>query len=242
MKKFFNIIYFLGVTALLVFLAFTSREALTGVKCESVEIQIDTEGDLFFVNTELVEGLLLEMEDSIVGKRYEDINIYLLEEFVEEHPNIAKAELYLTIDGGLCVEVKQRRSLVRVFEEEQSYYLDEDLVVFPLSDVYSARVLQVYWSEISEHRRGILSDVLRLIDADDFMKAQITAIEFDENDELTMYPRMGEHKIILGEAQELVKKFQKLKIFYLQGLEKVGWDRYSHINLKFDNQVVCTKR
>jgi cell division protein FtsQ len=212
------------------------------VKCEAIEIQVDTEGDLFFVNAEMVEGLLLEMEDSIIGKTYEDINIYLLEEFVDEHPNITKAELYLTIDGDFCVEVKQRKPLVRVFEEEQSYYLDEEITVFPLSDKYSARVLQVYWSEMTEVRRGILSDILKFIDADDFMKAQITAIEFDENDELTMYPRVGEHKIILGDAQDLIKKFEKLKVFYRQGLEKIGWDRYSHINLKFDDQVVCTKR
>jgi cell division protein FtsQ len=95
---------------------------------------------------------------------------------------------------------------------------------------------------VTDFRREILSDVLKLIDSDDFLKAQITAIEFNENDELTVYPRVGEHKIILGEAQDLLRKFEKLKIFYRQGLDKVGWDRYSHINLKFDNQVVCTKR
>ena len=53
---------------------------------------------------------------------------------------------------------------------------------------------------------------------------------------------MGSHKIILGSAHDLEKKFEKLKVFYRKGLEKVGWDRYQTINLKFENQVVCTKR
>ena len=242
MKKLLNIIYFLCIIAFLAFLSFASRQTLGGLICESLEIKVDNDGGLFFVNAEMVEGLLLEMEDSIIGKTYEDINIYLLEEFVDEHPNIAKAELYLTINGKFCADVKQRRPLARVFENEQSYYLDEEITVFPLSDKYSARVVQVYWSEVTDFRREILSDVLKLIDSDDFLKAQITAIEFNENDELTVYPRVGEHKIILGEAQDLLRKFEKLKIFYRQGLDKVGWDRYSHINLKFDNQVVCTKR
>jgi len=241
-KKLLNIIYFLCIIAFLAFLSFASRQNLGGLICESLEIKVDNDGGLFFVNAEMVEGLLLEMEDSIIGKTYEDINIYLLEEFVDEHPNIAKAELYLTINGKFCADVKQRRPLARVFENEQSYYLDEEITVFPLSDKYSARVVQVYWSEVTDFRREILSDVLKLIDSDDFLKAQITAIEFNENDELTVYPRVGEHKIILGEAQDLLRKFEKLKIFYRQGLDKVGWDRYSHINLKFDNQVVCTKR
>lgn len=242
MKKFLNIIYFFAVTALLVFLSFMSHSSLFDTKCQNIEIHVDTEDGLFFLDAEMIQELLLEMEDSIVGRTYEDINIYLLEEFVDEHPNIAQAELYLTIDGDFCVEVIQRKPIVRVFEEEQSYYLDEELVAFPLSDKYSARVVQVYWSETTEIREGVLSDLLKFIDSDDFLKAQITAIEFDENNELVLYPRVGNHKIILGEAQNLVEKFDKLKVFYRQGLEKVGWDRYSHINLKFDNQVVCTKR
>jgi len=241
-RKVLNIIYFLLLVAVLSFLSWTSRVSLNGVACQNIEIQVDTESDLFFVNAEMVGAMLLEKEDSILGKTYEDINIYLLEEFLDTHPNIKKAELYLTIDGNLCVDVKQRKPIVRVFEEKDSYYLDEEVMQFSLSEKYSARVLQVYWSEITEERRTILASVIDLIDADKFLKAQITAIEFDETDELIVYPRVGDHKIILGEAQDLVKKFEKLKVFYRHGLEKVGWNRYSHINLKFKDQVVCTKR
>jgi len=241
-RKFLNIISFLLLVAVLSFLSWTSRVSFNGVACQNIEIQVDTESDLFFVNAEMVGAMLLEKEDSILGKTYEDINIYLLEEFLDAHPNIKKAELYLTIDGNLCVDVKQRKPIVRVFEEKDSYYLDEEIMQFSLSEKYSARVLQVYWSEITEERRATLASVIDLIDADEFLKAQITAIEFDETDELIVYPRVGDHKIILGEAQNLVKKFEKLKVFYRHGLEKVGWDRYSHINLKFKDQVVCTKR
>ena len=242
MRKFLNITYFLLIIAMLSFLSWTSRESLNDVACQKVEIQVDTEEGLFFVNAEMVGAMLLEKEDSILGKTYEDINIYLLEEFLDAHPNIKKAELYLTIDGNLCVDVKQRKPIVRVFEENDSYYLDEEIMQFSLSEKYSARVLQVYWSEITDERKTILASVVDLIDADEFLKAQITAIAFDETDELIVYPRVGDHKIILGEAQNLVKKFEKLKVFYRHGLEKVGWDRYSHINLKFKDQVVCTKR
>ena len=113
---------------------------------------------------------------------------------------------------------------------------------FALSDQYSARVLQVYWDEITESRIEILVQLIDLIDSDKFLKAQITAIEFDDNNELVVYPRVGEHKIILGEAEGFRNKFEKLKVFYRHGLGKVGWDRYSMINLKYHNQVVCTKR
>ena len=113
---------------------------------------------------------------------------------------------------------------------------------FALSDQYSARVLQVYWNELTAFRIEILGSLIESIESDKFLKAQITGIVFDENNELVVYPRVGGHKIILGEAEDFRNKFEKLKVFYRHGLGKVGWDRYSMINLKYHNQVVCTKR
>ena len=91
-------------------------------------------------------------------------------------------------------------------------------------------------------RKISLRLLMKRIESDAFLKAQITAVEFDDNDDLIVYPRVGNHKIILGSSKDLDSKFEKLKVFYRQGLEKVGWDRYSQINLKFENQIVCTKR
>jgi cell division protein FtsQ len=207
-----------------------------------VKIQVDTKGDLFFINNEMVEEMIFSKVDSLIGKAYEDINIYLLEEFVNGHPNIKKAELYLTLDGTLSIDVIQREPIVRVFEGNESYYLDEEMNHFALSDQYSARVLQVYWDEITVSRITILDSLIDFIDSDKFLKAQITAIAFDEKNEIVLYPRVGDHKIILGVAGDFKNKFEKLKVFYRQGLGKVGWDRYSMINLKYHNQVVCTKR
>lgn len=242
MKKILNIVYFLVGVSLLVFLGFSSHKNRADILCKSLDIRVDTKGDLFFVSAEMVQDLILENQDSVLGKPFEDINIYLLEDFVNKHPNIEKAELYLALNGSLSVDVKQRKPIARVFEQEQSYYLDSQINPIPMSDRYSARVLQVYWTEITAVRKNRLRSVLDLIEADAFLKAQITALEFDDKDEIILYPRVGDHKIILGKTQNIDEKFEKLKIFYRHGLEKVGWDRYSHINLKFENQVVCTKR
>lgn len=242
MRKFLRISFVLILIVALSFLIGTKRLSYQNVKCENLNIQVDTQGDLFFVNADMIQGMIEEKEDSILGKRYQDINIYLLEEFLDAHPNVKKAELYLTIDGDLCVDVKQRKPLVRIFEQDASYYLDEHYERFSLSDRYSARVLQVYWSEMTASRKETLDVLMKLIAEDAFLKAQITAVAFDEDDEIMIFPRVGNHKILMGEARDLDKKFENLKVFYKRGLEKVGWDRYTQISLKFENQVVCTKR
>tara|TARA_B110000977_G_scaffold162635_1_gene208216 strand:- start:2513 stop:3241 length:729 start_codon:yes stop_codon:yes gene_type:complete len=242
MRKVLNSVYLLAMVSMLVLLVFTSKKTRSKIICESIEVEVDTRGDLFFLTEEMIVDLVAENQDSLVGSSFEDINIFLLEENVNMHPNIDKAELYLSLNGKLCINVKQRKPIARVFEENQSYYLDDQIDPIPLSDRYTARVLHVYWDEKTISRSVDLSAILKYLSEDKFLKAQITAIEFDENDEVIMYPRIGDHKIVLGSALNLTKKLEKLKVFYRQGLEKVGWDRYSHINLKFENQVVCTKR
>ena len=139
---------------------------------------------------------------------------------MDSHPNIKKAELYLTSDGILNIDVTQRHPIVRVLENEDSYYLDDKMIKFSLSDKYTARVLQVYCIKSSEARKEILSFVLNAIDSDDFLSAFITAIEFDEKDELIIYPRVGDHKVIIGASYNLLKKFENLKEFYRHGIGK----------------------
>jgi cell division protein FtsQ len=51
-------------------------------------------------------------------------------------------------------------------------------------------------------------------------------------------PRVGNQRILLGNADSLATKFSNLKIFYKQALPLVGWDAYKLINIKYINQVV----
>ena len=73
--------------------------------------------------------------------------------------------------------------------------------------------------------------------------------EFDKIDEwfegwegdFELIPLVGKQLIILGDANDIKEKFDNLQIFYKQGLSHEGWDKYDTINLKYRNQVVCTK-
>jgi cell division protein FtsQ len=59
--------------------------------------------------------------------------------------------------------------------------------------------------------------------------------------EIELIPKVGNHKILIGNIENLDDKFSRLLLFYKQGLMRKGWENYSVINLKFKNQVVCTK-
>ena len=71
---------------------------------------------------------------------------------------------------------------------------------------------------------------------------QIEQIYVNENTDIELVPKTGEHEIVLGDVNDLKDKFNKLMIFYLKGLNNLGWDVYKKINLKYKNQVVCSKK
>ena len=58
---------------------------------------------------------------------------------------------------------------------------------------------------------------------------------------MELIPKVGKHKIIIGNVENIEQKLYNLKLFYINGLNQKGWENYSVINLKYQNQIVCTK-
>ena len=43
-------------------------------------------------------------------------------------------------------------------------------------------------------------------------------------------------------AEFVETKLDRLAKFYKYGLSKAGWNKYSYIDLEFDNQIICKKK
>jgi len=63
----------------------------------------------------------------------------------------------------------------------------------------------------------------------------------NQNHEIELIPRVGNQRILLGNADSLEAKFHNLRVFYKQALPQVGWDAYKLINIKYANQVIGVK-
>ncbi|MES2629873.1 MAG: hypothetical protein V4616_12980 [Bacteroidota bacterium] len=228
-------------------------------KCISVDILLDENSGLFFVSKDDVTNKIRTVHESVVGMEVEKINIDALEQAVKQLPEVDEVEVYTMLDGKLSVNVTQRRPIARVMPARGSgYYIDDKGRYMPLSKNYSARVFVVS-GEITQRFRNISMNYLAendsikqltlfdeifeladFIDKDPFWKAQIQHAYVNENKEFDLIPRIGNHNIELGNTTDLPKKFDKLMIFYKEGLPYSDWNRYSKISLKFENQVVCT--
>jgi cell division protein FtsQ len=74
-----------------------------------------------------------------------------------------------------------------------------------------------------------------------FWEAQVQQIFINNDDEIELSTLVGDQIIEFGSIDDIEGKFRNLEIFYKKGLPSKGWGAYKGINLKFKNQVVCTK-
>ena len=193
-----------------------------------------------FLTFEMVNKLLIQKNDTLQNKAKSVIDLYKLEGQVSKNPYVEKATVFLTIGGELKSKIKQREPIARIISSDGGYYIDKQGVKVPISDNYSARVVLVSGVNNDEDLTKVLP-LLQDIYKDEFLQKEIVGIQKSTNDEYKFSMRSGDYKIDFGKLSEKDIKFKKLKAFYNKAFEDKTIQNYKMINLKYHNQVVCTK-
>ena len=240
MQKLIEIVkWILLLSVIVLLMAFSvNKQKLTTCNVFDVEI-VSSKND--FIDSKTVEEFLKNKNLYPSGKFRTEIAIDEMEKNIANHPSVQNANAFSDIRGNIKVEIKQRNPIVRVQTINKSFYIDESGKKMPLSEVYTSRVL-VITGNVNYYKIDELFLMSKFITDSPFWKAQIMQMHLEENEEITLIPRVGYQQIVFGEPINIEEKFMKLKLFYEKGISDKGWNNYSHINLKFKNQIVCTKK
>lgn len=238
------------------------------ILCNDIEVVITDSTNTYFIEREDILNIVFENNLQLLGYSVENINLNELEELVNQQPIIKKAQVYKTIEGKIRIEVCQRKPIVRIYNQKnESFYIDDEGVFMPLSQKFPSRVIvgngnvKFSFNECDKTKDLQLTNIetkdtnqifnpklydlytlAKYIEKEPFWNSQIEQIYIDENNEFQLIPRVGQHLILLGDISDYQQKFDKLKTLYQEAFNRVGWNKYRTINLKFKNQVVCTKR
>ena len=238
-KRLLKYLLFLVLTVGLVFLYSFSSGRNQQKKVPEIIVEFE-EGDNSFLTHSMVNKLLIQNKETVVNQAKSVINLYDLEKQVLKDFYVEKAAVFLTIDGTLKSIIKQRSPVARIVSKNDSYYIDKTGIQVPLSDNYSARVLLISGIKNKEDIQEILP-LVSFILADNFLQKEIVGIDKSDVDEYQFSVRSGNYKIDFGKLSEMDIKFKKLKAFYNKTFEDKTIQNYKAINVKYHNQVVCTK-
>ena len=199
------------------------------------------EGDNLFMNYDMVNKLLIQNGKSLQNQSKLVVDLHQLETTVRSHPMVEEAAVFLTIDGLLRTRIKQRVPIARVISEQNSYYIDRQATIMPLSSNHAARV-PIISGQIEETDTENIFELVTKIMSLEFLSKQIVGIRKSGEGEFILDTRTGDHDILVGQVENLDQKFKNLFAFYNKTRKDNTLSDYKRISLKFDNQVVCTKR
>jgi len=235
-----NYIKALFLIALLVFLYGFSHQKNNVKTVRDIVIEFD-KGNNLFMDYEMVNKLLIQNGKTVKNQAKSVIDLHKLEAHVLAHPMVEDASIFLTVDGLLKSKIKQRTPIARVITDNDSYYVDKQGKTMPLSANHSARVMLISGNVKEENSKEIHLLITTILN-DDFLKKQIIGIQKTQNNEFVLSTRIGDQKIFIGRIENLNQKFKNLKSFYTKTMTDKSIDNFIAINLKYNNQVVCTKR
>ncbi|MBO7067729.1 MAG: cell division protein FtsQ [Bacteroidaceae bacterium] len=242
MKIIFKITLLLLVAGYLVFAIVKFSQRTEERICEAVDIQITDSLEGGFVTTDYIHNILTKNKVFAEGQKLSNIDIQGLEKILQNDPYIDSARCYCSAASHLCIYVIPQRPILHVIQDNgDNYYLDGSGATMPVDNM-NIDLCIATGNITKNYARNNLMELAKFVYEHDFWNKQIEQIHVTANNEIELYPRVGEHVIILGTVDNFRKKLENLMIFYKNGLSKTGWNKYSAINLSYNGQIVCTKK
>lgn len=212
--------------------------------CMGIDIDIKDSSEIMFIRPSDVKAVIKEMEPDMLGKNMSTLNTTKMERMlVKKLIAIKKVECYKTPDSKLHVNIWQRHPILRIIKNTgYDNYIDTEGKSMPIPSLDPAFVPIATGAINDTTTTRKLYEFALFLQQNKFWNAQIEQIHVKHNGEVNLVPRVGCHIIEMGKLDDYETKLEKLEKLYTEALPRNGWSQYSTVNLKFDQQVICTKK
>ena len=218
--------------------------------CTDVKIEITgAEQNIFIDEKDVLQ--VLNSTGNVIGKDMTAINLRAMEGALEKNLWVKRTDMFFDNNQLLQVRIEEREPIARIFSVQgNSYYLDSSGLRLPLSEKFSARVpvFTNFPSDkpiLSQPDSALLQGIVKLgrfIIADSFWMAQTAQIDITSHADFELIPTMGDHIVVLGNAEDLENKFNRLYSFYKQAWMQNGINKYEKLDVQYNGQVVAIRR
>ncbi|MEI7588825.1 MAG: hypothetical protein WCJ68_04970 [Chitinophagia bacterium] len=250
-KKILGNILWSIAAALLVFLFIVSWKAKEEKKCASINVELVGENTvaLFMDEKEILE--IIHEKGIKPGMPIGALNLNALEKNLQSIKWVKHAEMFLDNQQALQIKIEQRIPVARIFTAAgTSFYIDKEGTRLPLKQLTVLR-LPVFTGFPSDQEKMakpdslLLRDILHFTNAiqqDSFFMAQIAQINIASNGDFEMIPSLGDHLVLIGSAENVEDKLNRLYSFYKQVWVQSGVNAYQVLDCRFDHQIVALKK
>ena len=242
MKRILSIIVAIMLLGYLIFAFFMLQDRKQEAFCNNLIITIKDSVNRQYLSQNDIVSLLKTAQLYPVDKPFNSINTHTIREKIAANEFVSDVMVYKTPSGSIKIEISQKMPILRVFSGRDSYYVDESGSIMPTNYLFPAYLPVAGGSIEKSLATSELYKFALFLQKHTFWNNQIEQIYVHPNQEVELIPRIGNHRIILGNFDDFEEKMSNLLLFYEQAIPKIGWEKYDVISLKYKNQIVCIKK
>lgn len=216
------------------------------------EMRIMIVGEEAFVQQSDIARIVEQDFGQLVGRTLSTIPTHEIEAVLQRIPYVEHARVHIDMNGLLDIRIDQRKAILRILDPQgKGFYLDQYGLKMPVSQTYiprvpvaSGKIIEPYTSPLDTISSRMVNDLFHLaqrIGRDSIWSRQIVQLFVNDESEIELIPRVGNHRILFGDSEEMEEKFQKLHVFYAGVMPKIDMDYYSVVNVKFKDQLICVR-
>ena len=237
------------VVYMVIAIVMTGREPETSL-CSGMTIEVAdgskrVEGVKPFVTSQELERELGDLPERAHGIALENINTQEIRHRLLELDKIEDASVVRYTDGSIRIKVKPIEPVLRVFDRSESYYVNRAGKRVKASARYhkNVPVVQGHFDPADSAFTPLsLLPLLNYIANDTVWNAYIGMIKVNSPTDVLLIPNIRQHVINIGAPTDLESKFDRLLTFYRKVLPRQGWEKYDTLTLKWNGQLVASKR
>lgn len=212
-----------------------------GLENGAVEV-VDPDGSGFITPGEITDELYAMVGDSLNKMSYSDLDLSKIQSSLRNLDKIEDARVVRLSDDRLRVTVHPMKPVARIWSDGKSYYVNREGKRIKASSKYRIDVPQISGRFDSAHSVTSLLPLLDYLQRNPSFEQMITLINASDSSNILIVPAIRGHIINLGNLNNVDNKLSRLRTFYRRVLPVKGWDSYDTISLKWDGQIVATRR
>ncbi len=219
-----------------------ARNKSMGELCTAIDVEVVNADSTSFVTPQGVLNDLKGQGIKVVGKRMGEIDASDIEEALRQSPYLENADCVKCQDGRVLIRVSQLVPVLRVFDGDNSYYVNRAGKHMAVTSFYHCDVPVVRGHFTRKYPATRLLSLIDYVEQDSLLHSLISMYQVRDTNNIILIPNMSGHVINIGSADGFDNKFAKLKQFYTQVMPKRGWNTYDTISVKWNHQIVATRR
>ncbi len=209
--------------------------------CRDVEINILDKDKYSFIDESDVFLYIQSKGLNPIGKPVDFKHSDKLEKCVQSINVIRTAECYVNNFGIAIINITQRMPVYRVLSSKDSYYVDSDRCIMPISKNFTVMLPIVTGYVKQDDAKGKIYDFIEYLQGDEFWRNHIGQINIRKNGNVELITKIGAKALVLRDFSDYITKFRQMEALYSQYPAHLWSNKYNQVDLRYNNIIFCRK-